>query len=201
MTMEAVRPTGRVAWLRPWGVGLAAVVAMALALRAMGRIWWCKCGSWTPWSFQVWSMHNSQHLADPYTPSHILHGLIFYAALRVGPIASRTSLATRGLIALALEAAWELLENSPIIINRYREVTASLDYSGDSILNSVADVGWCLVGFWFASKAPWWASVLLLIVAEVGCAWWVRDNLTLNVLMLIHPVDAVRDWQMGGAPP
>lgn len=179
---------------------LGLVGAMAVIQRAMGRIWWCKCGAWTPFSFQVWSMHNSQHLVDPYTPSHILHGLIFYAALSLRPIASRTSRVTRALIAVGVEVAWELLENSPIIIDRYREVTASLDYAGDSVLNSVSDVVACLLGFWFASRAPTWASILLLVVAEVGCAIWIRDNLTLNVLMLLWPVDAIRQWQMGAAP-
>lgn len=183
-----------------WAAGVGIVVGMALTLHAVGRIWWCKCGSWIPWSFQVWSPHNSQHLADPYTPSHILHGLIFYAALQLRPIASRVSLPVRALIAVSIEVGWELLENSPIIIDRYRAVTASLDYAGDSVLNSVADVGWCALGFWFASRAPWWASVALLVVAEVGCAWWIHDNLTLNILMLVHPIDAVRAWQMSIAP-
>lgn len=180
--------------------GVGTLIAMAITLRTMGRIGWCKCGSWIPWSFQVWSPHNSQHLADPYTPSHILHGLIFYAALQLRPVTDRLSMPARALIALGIEVGWELLENSPIIINRYRSVTASLDYAGDSVLNSVADVSWCMLGFAFASRAPWWASVLLLVVAEVGCAWWIHDNLTLNILMLIHPIDAVRDWQTAIAP-
>lgn len=182
------------------GTGLVTLVAMAAALRSMGRIWWCKCGSWIPWSFQVWSPHNSQHLVDPYTPSHILHGLIFCAVLRARPISDRLSLPARALVALGVEVSWELLENSPIIINRYRAVTASLDYSGDSVLNSVADVSWCMLGFAFASRAPWWVSVLVLVVAEVGCAWWIHDNLTLNILMLVHPIDAVREWQTAIAP-
>jgi Protein of unknown function (DUF2585) len=148
------------------------------------------------WDGNIWSNENSQRVADPYTFSHIAHGLIFYWFLYL--VARKLPKKYRLIISLLIEVAWEILENSPIIINRYREATIAVGYVGDSILNSVADVVWVAIGFWIASTIRTWKSVALLILMEIGCAYYVRDNLTLNVIMLIKPVPAIQMWQEEG---
>ncbi len=148
------------------------------------------------WDGDVWSSENSQRVADAYSFSHIIHGILFYAFFWL--IARRLPLKYRFLAALVLEAGWELLENSPLIINRYREATIALGYVGDSVLNSVCDVGMVVIGFIITRYSKVWMSILLIIVFEVGCLFWVRDNLTLNVLMLVHPVESIKVWQAEG---
>jgi hypothetical protein len=148
------------------------------------------------WDGNVWSSENSQRVADAYSFSHIIHGIIFYAFLWL--VARRLPLKYRFLAALIIEAGWELLENSPLIINRYREATIALGYVGDSVLNSVCDVGMMALGFLIARFSKVWASIVLIIVFELGCLLWVRDNLTLNVLMLVHPVESIKVWQSEG---
>jgi uncharacterized protein DUF2585 len=160
----------------------------------LGRSWWCKCGTWAPLSWDVWSVHNSQHLVDWYSFSHVQHGLVFYAFLHF--VAWRLSLGWRLVLSTAVEAFWEVLENSPIIIDRYRAVTASLDYYGDSIVNSVADIGCCVFGFWLAMRLSARMSVALFVVIEVVMVLWIRDSLLLNVLMLTWPIEAIRRWQV-----
>jgi len=150
------------------------------------------------WEGNIWSSENSQRFADPYSFSHLVHGMLFYAALWL--VAPKLPVRQRLLIALAVEAGWEILENSPLIINRYREATISLGYVGDSVLNSLSDVLMMTLGFLFAFRARPWVTVTAVIVMEAGCALWIRDNLTLNIIMLIHPVDAIKHWQMAGAP-
>jgi hypothetical protein len=164
----------------------------------MGRSLLGPDGKFGLWDGNIWSSENSQRLADPYSFSHIVHGMLFYAALWL--VARKLPVRHRLLIALALEAGWEILENSPFIINRYREATISLGYVGDSVLNSLSDVLMMTIGFLFAFRAPARISVAAVILMEIGCALWVRDNLTLNIIMLIHPVDAIKHWQMAGAP-
>ena len=159
----------------------------------------CPCGTVKLWWGAVESAENSQHIADWYTFSHIIHGLLFYGAAHL--LWRRWKLfdgaPTRWAlpIAVAIEATWELLENSPLIINRYRSVTASFGYSGDSIVNSMADIGWMCLGFWLAARLPWKASVALAIAFELFTLFMIRDNLTLNVLMLVWPVEAIKHWQ------
>jgi hypothetical protein len=164
----------------------------------MGRSLLGPDGKFGLWDGNIWSSENSQRLADPYSFSHIVHGILFYAALCL--VARKWPVRQRLLIALALEAGWEMLENSPFIINRYREATISLGYVGDSVLNSLSDVLMMTLGFLFAFRVPWRVSLAAVILMEIGCALWVRDNLTLNIIMLIHPVDAIKHWQMAGAP-
>ena len=148
------------------------------------------------WESDVWSNENSQRVADAYSFSHIIHGIIFYAFLWL--VARKLPMKYRFVIALLMEAGWELLENSPIIINRYREATIALGYVGDSVLNSVCDVGMVAIGFVIARFSRIWVSIAIIIVLEIGCLLWVRDNLTLNVIMLVAPVESIKVWQSEG---
>ncbi|MCA8924367.1 MAG: DUF2585 family protein [Planctomycetes bacterium] len=163
----------------------------------MGRSPWCSCGSPVPWSFVVQSKHNSQHLLDPYAFTHVLHGVLFCAGTWLalgrwlGPRA-------RLLVALSLEGGWELLENSSWVIERYRAETISLDYYGDSVINSLADVGACALGFYLARRLPLWGSLVLFCAFELLLLLWIKDSLTLNVIMLVYPLEAIRSWQSGG---
>lgn len=175
------------------GLGLLLLLAAAALELAMGREPWCRCGTIRLWQNEVLSPENSQQIADWYTPSHIVHGLIFYAALALA--APRLSLPVRALLALVVELAWEVTENTDWVINRYREATIALDYYGDSVLNSVCDALAMLLGFWLAARLPTWAAVALALGLEVLALVAIRDNLALNVLMLLWPVQAVRDWQ------
>ncbi len=162
----------------------------------MGRTPICTCGYVELWHGQVNSSGNSQHLSDWYSPSHIIHGFIFYWVLWL--LLPKLSLGWRLVIATAVEAAWEIIENSPLIIDRYRAVTISLDYYGDSIINSVSDILMMVVGFLLASRLPVWLTIAIAVGFELLTTWLIRDGLALNVLMLVWPVDAVRVWQGGG---
>ena len=181
---------------RWWAYAIVIAGAAASIQLAMGRVLICKCGYVKLWHGIVNSSENSQHLTDWYTFSHIIHGIAFYAILWL--VARRLPLGVRFVVAVLLEAAWEILENTPLVINRYRAATISLDYYGDSVINSVSDIMSMMFGFWIARRAPVWLSVALVIVLEVAVALIIRDNLTLNILMLMHPFEAIKRWQLGG---
>ena len=180
---------------RYWLIALALVVVTAAILWWMGRPPICTCGEVKLWTGAVQSADNSQHLADWYTPSHIIHGFLFYGIgwllLRRNPAGDRL------LAAISIEASWEVLENSQFIIDRYREATMAFGYNGDSVINSVADICWMLVGFALARRLPVWITIGLAIAFELLTLLVIRDNLTLNVLMLVAPIDAIRIWQSG----
>jgi hypothetical protein len=177
--------------------GITVVVSSvaAVTLMMIGQPLWCSCGTWSPWSWDIWSSHNSQHLIDPYTFTHVLHGILFCALVCQFP--QRVPSWARYATAIVLEAGWEVLENLPMIIDRYRTATISLDYSGDSVANSVADILACAVGYAAANRlrAKW--SVAVFILTEVLLVLTIRDCLILNVVMLVCPVESIRQWQMG----
>ncbi len=179
-----------------WIAAFALVALMAAVLLWMGRPLICTCGDVKLWVGEVHGPDNSQHLADWYTPSHIIHGFLFYLlgwlVLRRNPPGDRL------IGAVLIEAGWEVLENSKWVIDRYRESTMALGYTGDSVINSVADVLWMILGFGIARRLPVWATVALAVAFELLTLWVIRDNLTLNILMLVWPIEAVATWQGGG---
>ncbi len=175
-------------------VGALMLVIAIVYLRWQGRIWWCAAGDLSPIALHVDS-HNSQHLFDVYSFSHISHGVLFFGFFWL--FRKRMPLGWRFIAAMAIEVAWEMMENSPIIINRYRTATVSLGYTGDSIANSIGDVISFALGFYLAAKLGLWRSIALLLALELLMLWLIRDNLALNILMLLWPIDAVRKWQSG----
>lgn len=181
---------------RPWIVIALLLAATAGGTVLEGRIWWCECRQVRPWITDVWTSHCSQHLADPYSLTHVSHGLILYGLLTL--VARRLSVAWRLCIAVAVAGGWEVLENSQFIIDRYRESTMSLEYMGDSIVNALGDVLSCVLGFYLARLLGLWKSVALFLTVEVALLFVMRDNLTLNVVMLLWPIEAIKQWQTAG---
>lgn len=174
------------------------ILATAIILLWMGREPICKCGTIKLWWGQTYSSESSQHLTDWYTPSHLIHGFIFFGFLWL--VARRMPLGWRLLIATLIEAAWEISENTDAVIEHYRAVTISLDYYGDSVINSVADIGAMVLGFWLARKLPIWMSLAIIIGFEAFTMFMIRDGLALNVLMLTYPLEAVKEWQAVASP-
>jgi hypothetical protein len=168
----------------------------ALALHLMGRRLWCACGALSPWSWDIWSSHNSQHLLDPYTFTHVLHGALYYALLWLALGSRWPSL--RLFLAVLVEVGWEIGENTNTVIEAYRESTISLNYYGDSIVNSAGDVVAFALGYTGAMRFPVWLSALAFLAVEAALLLTIRDSLVLNIVMLLHPFAAVKTWQMGG---
>lgn len=184
--------------LWPW---LAMTLILALTiflLRTQGRLWICSCGQVYLWAGDIWSADNSQHLFDPYAFTHLLHGVIFFWLLtRFLP---QMPLLWRLCLAVGIESTWEVIENSEAVIQRYREGTIALGYAGDTIVNSVGDILMMAAGFMLAYKLGFRRSLILFIVVELILLVWIRDSLTLNIIMLIHPIEAIRQWQLALAP-
>ena len=182
--------------LWPWLVIGLVLAITVIALRVQGRLWICACGRVDLWSGNTKSSDNSQHLNDPYSFTHLLHGLVFYGALAW--LVPRLPVSWRLSLAVAVESLWEIVENSAFVIQRYREATLALGYEGDTIVNAVGDIAWMVAGFWVARKLGFRRSVALFIATEVVLVLWIRDSLLLNIIMLLVPIDALKTWQMGG---
>lgn len=190
--------TIRRAGVAPWLYALAIVAVLVVVAEVelgMGREPMCTCGFISLWHGAVDSQ-NSQQIADWYTFTHIEHGLGFYALLVL--VARRLPMPLRLLLAVGIEGAWEIAENSPFIIDRYRTATLSLDYYGDSVINSVADIIAMMAGFWMARRLPVWGTVAFVVIVEALLALTIRDNLALNIIMLIHPIEVIKQWQLAG---
>lgn len=178
-----------------WLVATILLALLATILIAMGRPPICPCGTVSLWHGTVQSNQNSQQISDWYSFSHIIHGFIFFGLSRL--LIPRAPLWAALAVAISIEGAWEILENSPIIIDRYREVTMAYGYSGDSVLNSVSDAAFMMLGFLAASRMRWWTTLAIAIAFELFTLWAIRDNLALNVLMLVAPIEAIKEWQAG----
>ena len=177
-------------------VAIFAIVIAAAAIEiAMGRLPLGPDGTFGWLETDIWSSHQSQRVLDPYSFSHIIHGFAFYGATWL--LARRWPAGARLLAALVVEGGWEIFENTPFVINRYREATISLDYYGDSVINSVSDMLAMVLGFVLASRLKVSTVVAVTLALELFVGWAIRDNLTLNILMLVHPSETVKQWQSG----
>ena len=181
---------------RPLLLCVIIIAVAAFVLLLQGRVWWCQAGDYSPWAWDIWSTHNSQHLVDPYSFTHILHGVLEFWL--IGLVFRKVPMAWRLLIAVVIEASWEVAENSTFVIERYRAATISLDYFGDSIINSMSDIFCCATGFVIAYKLKFWKSVALFLATETVLIFWIHDSLLINIIMLIYPIEAIKVWQMGG---
>ena len=195
---EASTRDARVGWLRgatPWLAVAAVLAATAVVMRIEGRLWRCACGRLLPWVGDAWSADTSQHLFDPYSFTHVLHGFAFAGllALTLRRVGGRWRL----VLAVALESAWEVFENTDFVIRRYREATAALGYNGDTVVNSLGDVAACALGFLLARRLGGLRTLLLFVAVEAALLFWIRDSLLLNILLLLYPSETLRAWQAG----
>ena len=181
--------------LWPWLAIIAVFVVTTAQLRSQGRSWWCSCGQVFLWAGDIWSPHNSQHFLDPYSFTHVLHGFVLCWLLALS--IPRVPVVWRLGVALLLEAAWEVFENTEFVIQRYRDATAALGYHGDSVANSLGDILICGLGFMVARRLRFRRSLLVFVAMELVLLVWIRDSLILEVLMLVYPIDAIKTWQIG----
>ena len=179
----------------PLAAAAAVLAAAALELRLQGRLWICECGRVLPWVGDAWSRDTSQHLFDPYTFTHVLHGLAFCGLLAL--LLPRVSWRWRLVLAVSAEALWEVIENTDFVIRRYREATAALGYEGDTIVNSLGDVIACALGFLIARRLGLLRSALLFAATELALLFWIRDSLVLNIILLLYPSEKLRAGQAG----
>jgi hypothetical protein len=186
-----INSNGRKLW--PWLAAGAVLAVAALLLSAQGRLWICACGRVLFWTSEAWGAATSQHLFDPYALTHVLHGFAF--CWLIGWLAPRIPAAWGLTLALALEAAWEVIENSAFVIRRYREATAALGYEGDTVINALGDIIACGLGFALARRIGFGRSLALFALTEIALIFWIKDSLLLNVIMLIYPIEAIKIWQ------
>ncbi len=179
----------------PWVAIVIVMAATAMQLHRQGRLWWCSCGQWYLWSGDTQGPHNSQAPFDPYSLTHVLHGILYFGLLAWG--IPRLPPVWRLWLALSIEALWEVLENSAVVIQRYRAETIALGYQGDTIANSLGDILSCGIGFALGRRLGLRGSVALFVATEVALLVWIRDSPLLNVVMLAHPLGAIKAWQMG----
>jgi hypothetical protein len=181
--------------LYPWLCVLLSVSAAALQLHRQGRLWACACGRVRLWTGDAWGVDTSQHLFDPYSFTHLLHGFAFCGLLAL--VAPRIAVRWRFCLAILFESVWEIVENTNFVINRYREATAALGYTGDTVINSMGDIIACAVGFWVAHRLGWRRTLVAFALVELLLLVTIRDSLLLNILMLLHPSGAIKAWQAG----
>jgi hypothetical protein len=180
--------------LWPWLSTVAVFGAAAVLLRVEGRLWICSCGKLLIWVGQVCSSNNSQHFLDPYSFTHVLHGVLFFWL--IAWLLPRLESSWQLTLAIMVEAAWEVLENTNFIIERYRTATAALGYNGDTVVNSLGDIFCCILGFIIARRLGFRRSLIAFAALEFVLILWIRDSLLLEILMLVLPINAVRAWQM-----
>lgn len=179
----------------PWLAVAGVLAAAAFTLRWQGRLWLCSCGRFRPWLGDAWGSETSQQLFDPYSFTHVLHGFVLCGVLAF--LLPRAGWRWRLALAVAAEAAWEVIENTEFVINRYRETTAALGYNGDTVVNSLGDVLACTAGFLIARRLGALKTLIVFALTEVVLLLWIRDSLLLNVLLLVYPSETLRAWQAG----
>jgi len=179
--------------IRPGLVIGLMLIATAVVEHLQGRLWKCECPNYL-WTSAAWSSQTSQLFFDPYSFTHLLHGFMFAGVLAL--LIRNLSRTWRFVMAIALECAWEMIENSNTVIARYREATAALGYHGDSVLNSLGDIFCCGIGFMLAARLGWRWGIAMFVLVELALTLWIRDSLLLEILMLIHPFTAIKSWQM-----
>jgi hypothetical protein len=189
---DVTRVPGKKRW--PALAIVASFIATAILLRLEGRLWICACGQLRAWSGQICSSDNSQHFLDPYSFTHVLHGFLFFWLIAL--LLRRLGPGWQVALAVAVEAAWEVFENTNFIIDRYRSTTAALGYTGDTVVNSFGDILCCLIGFLVARRLGLRRSLIVFLVLEFVLIVWIRDSLLLEILMLVFPIDAIKTFQM-----
>lgn len=170
------------------------LLLVIVLLRAEGRMFLCDCGHLAVWTADTCSSQTSQQLFDPYSFTHVLHGFLFFWLIAL--LFRRMNSSRQVVLAVLLEGAWEVFENTRFVIDKYRTETAALGYQGDTIVNSLGDVACALGGFVLARKLGLRWSLIFFVVVEVVLIVWIHDSLLLQILMLVRPVEAIKLWQM-----